>query len=267
MVALMATSVLFIFVHDVITQCDYFKASSLNVEGTRRLTSKQVAQVARLHKGMNVMAVNLSVARRRLLAHPWIAEAEVRREIPARLYISIREHSPLAIVDLGRKYLINEKGKVFKEWTDSDPKQLPLISGLQLSDLRRHESAAAAVSQGSQDGSHSAQTKLPPQKPFEAVMQVLRLGKKTSGILSNGSIKKIRVDREIGITLELFKQRKTIVLGYHNYPLKYNMLKNILVYRSQRRNFPDFYRIDLNDVNRIVVNPVKKISTGDHKEV
>ena len=60
---------------------------------------------------------------------------------------------------------------------------------------------------------------------------------------------------------------KTIVLGYNNYPLKYNMLKNILRYRKQRRSFPDFNRIDLNNVNRIVVNPVGKIPAGDHKEV
>jgi hypothetical protein len=45
------------------------------------------------------------------------------------------------------------------------------------------------------------------------------------------------------------------------------MLKDILSYGSRRRNFPEFDRIDLNNVNRIVVNPVGKIPTGDHKEV
>ena len=75
-----------------------------------------------------------------------------------------------------------------------------------------------------------------------------------------------RVDREMGITLVAFKQMKTIVLGYHNYKLKFNMLKDILSNR-RRRSFPEFDRIDLNNVNRIVVNPVNKIPTGDHKEV
>jgi len=60
---------------------------------------------------------------------------------------------------------------------------------------------------------------------------------------------------------------KTIVLGYHNYPLKFNMLKDILSHGRHRRSFPDFDRIDLNNVNRIVVNPVSKIPPGDHKEV
>jgi cell division protein FtsQ len=198
---LMATSFLFILVHDVITQCDYFKAKSLKIEGGQRLSRNQIIEAARVKKGMNVLAVNLAMVRKRLLAHPWIAEAEVRREIPA------------------------------KGWNPS-------------------------------------QMERPNNRPFEAVMQVLMLGKQSRSILSNRNIKQIRVDREIGITLVAFKQMKTIVLGYHNYPLKFNMLKNILVYGRQKRSFPDFNRIDLNNVNRIVVNPVSKIPHGeDHKEV
>lgn len=97
-------------------------------------------------------------------------------------------------------------------------------------------------------------------------MQVLLMSKKVRGVLSNHQIKQILVDREIGLTLKVFKQMKTVVLGYHNYPLKFRMFTNILTYGRQRRNFPDFNRIDLNNVNRIVVNPVIQAS-GDHKEV
>jgi cell division protein FtsQ len=228
---LIATSCFFILIHDVITQCDYFNANSLKIEGMQRLTTKQIIRQARVRKGMNVLAVNLTTVRKRLIAHPWIAAAEVRREIPSGLNIRIKEHAPLAIVDLDRKYLINEQGQIFKEWAASDPDSLPLINGMQLTDFSV-------------------------------------LGKQARSILPNRKIKKIRVDREIGITLEAFKHIKTIVLGYHNYPLKYAMLKNILKYRKQKQNFPDFDRIDLNNVNRIVVNPVRlKTPGGNQKEV
>ena len=256
--ALLATSSLFILVYDAITQCDYFKAQNLTIAGMQRLTTKQIVQQARVNKGVNVMAVNLSMVRKRLLAHPWIAEAEVRREIPSGLHIRIKEQVPLAIVRLDRKYIINEHGQVFKEWTASDPKTLPLVSGLQLADFKAQAKTGAPAS--------------PPNrvntKPLEAVMQILTLGKQARSILPNRNIRQILVDREIGITLVAFKQIKTIVLGYHDYPLKYAMLKNILKYRKQKRNFPDFDRVDLNNVNRIVVNPVRlKTSGGDHKEV
>jgi len=263
-VALLITSVLFVFVYDAITQCDYFKAKSLKIEGGQRLSQNQIIEAARVKKGMNVLDVNLAVVRKRLLAQPWIADAEIRREIPAGLYIKVQEHSPLAIIDLGRKFLLNENGRVFKEWTDTDPADLPLVSGLTLSDIRIHGKTAAHPSL--KDITPS-QLDHPQNDPFEAVMQVLRLGRQTRSVLSNRNIRQIKVDREIGITLVAFKQMKTIELGYYNYPLKFNMLKNILTYGKQRRSFPEFDRIDLNNVNRIVVNPVSKIPTGDHKEV
>jgi cell division protein FtsQ len=262
--ALLITSVLFVFVYDVITQCDYFKAKSLKIEGMQRLSQNQIIEAARVKKGMNVLDVNLAMVRKRLLAQPWIADAEIRREIPAGLYIKVQEHSPLAIIDLGRKFLLNENGRVFKEWTDTDPANLPVVSGLALSDIRIHNKTAA---QPSLKGRDPAQLDHPQNDPFEAVLQVLRLGGQTRSILSNRNIRQIKVDREIGITLVAFKQMKTIELGYYNYPLKFNMLKDILSYGSQRRSFPEFDRIDLNNVNRIVVNPVSKIPTGDHKEV
>jgi cell division protein FtsQ len=264
---LMVTSFLFIFVHDVVTQCDYFKAKSLKIEGVQRLSRNQIIEAARLKKGMNVLAVNLALVRKRLLAHPWIAEAEIRREIPAGLHIKVQEHSPLAIIDLGRKYLINENGQVFKEWTDTDPANLPLVIGLELTDIRMHGKTVATASQRSVKDRIPSQLEGSHNNPFEAVMQVLMLGKQTRSILSNRNIRQIQVDREIGITLVAFKEMKTIVLGYHNYPLKFNMLKDILSYDKHRQSFPEFDRIDLNNVNRIVVNPVSKIPPGDHKEV
>ena len=261
--ALLITSVLFIFVYDLITQCDYFRADSLKIEGVRRLSKREVIEAARVKKGMNVLAVNLGMARKRLLAQPWIANAEIRREIPSGLYIKVREHTPLAIIDLGRKFLLNENGRVFKEWTSADPADLPLISGLTAGDIRIHGKTAG---QPSEKGGNPSQWQYPQNDPFEAVMQVLLLGKKNRSIITNRNIRQIQVDREMGITLVAFKQMKTIVLGYHNYKLKFNMLKDILSNR-RRRSFPEFDRIDLNNVNRIVVNPVSKIPTGDHKEV
>ena len=262
--ALMATSVSFIFVYDVITQCDYLKAKILKIEGEQRLSRDQIIATAGVKKGMNVLDVNLAIVRKRLRAQPWIADAEIRRVIPDGLYIKVKEHTPLAIIDLGRKFLLNENGRIFKEWTDADPADLPLVSGLSPTDIRLHGKTAARRSV--RDGNPS-QPGHPHNDPFEAVMEVLRLGKQSRSILSNSNIRQIQVDREIGISLLAFKQMKTIVLGYDDYPHKFNMLRDILSYDKHRRSFPDFDRIDLNNVNRIVVNPVRKILSGDHKEV
>ena len=267
MAALIAVSSLFVFTYDVLTQCDYFKASSLKIEGIHHLTEKEIVEQAHLSKDTNILAVNLSMVRKRLMAHAWIADAEVRREIPSGLFIRIKEYRPLAVVDLGNKYVINEQGRIFKEWTASDPDTLPLISGLELADIKIYNKITSADPQHLAMQKERLQRSAAGELPFEAVMQVLTLGMQASSILPNQKIRHIRVDRQSGITIEAFNQMKTIVLGYHDYPLKYTMLKNIMAYRNRGRGFPDFNRIDLNNVNRIVVNPVNETPSGDHKEV
>ena len=59
--ALLATSCLFVLVYDVITQCDYFNARSLKIDGGQHLDHKQIVAVARVKKGTNIMAANLAM--------------------------------------------------------------------------------------------------------------------------------------------------------------------------------------------------------------
>jgi cell division protein FtsQ len=248
--AVMTVTALFILVHDLLTQCDYFAARQLTIEGMRRLTREQVAGQAGVQDGVNILSTNLSLVRKRLLAHPWIAEAEVRREIPSGLTIRIKEHSALALVDFGRKYLINTHGKIFKAWEASDPDTLPVIKGLKLSDLTVY-----GHSESSNFNSDRGRT-----APFKAVMRVLQLGGKKGSILPNRFVRQIHVDRQIGLTIYAFDPGKTINLGYSDYAGKYHMLANLFSYLKRHRSISDFDRIDLNNLKRVVVNPIKRES-------
>lgn len=248
----------FVFVHDFLTQSDYFNARNLTIQGYSRLTRQQVANQAQVHQGQNILAVNLSAVRAKLLAHPWIAEAEIRREIPSSLEIKIEEHVPLAILDMGQRFLINTKGEIFKAWENSDPLNLPIIKGLKLSDLRVYGSDS------NRSGGIFGSIQRPVADdadgsiPFKAVMNVLQLGQTSGSILPNQRIKKIQVDREIGLTLyAAFNRVKEINLGFDDYADKYHVLANLLAYFKSHHSLPDFDRIDLNNLNRVVVNPIK----------
>jgi len=246
--ALLVVSFLFIFSYDFTTQCDYFRADKLVVTGENRLSKKQVLQQAQIKKGLNIFSLNLSKARKRLLAHSWIVEAEVSRELPSGINVRIQEHKPLAILDLGRKFIINTSGEIFKEMAASDPDHLPIISGLQFSDINVRGK--------------------PLSIPFKAVMNVMELGRKSGSVLPYKQLKLIRVDREMGLTIYAFDRIKAIRIGYNNYPDKYAKLKNILLHLKKRRGFSHIESIDLNNLNRIVVNPMKRESpAGNHKEV
>jgi len=245
-VALMVVTGLFILVHDLATQCDYFAARQMSIEGTRRLTPEQVARQARVRIGDNILAVNLALVRKRLLAHPWIAEAEVRREIPSRLIIRVKEQNALALVNIGQKFLINHQGQIFKAWEPSDPGNLPVVSGLDVSDLTVY----------GQEQSSEKNRAPALSAPFKAVMQVLQMGLQQGSILPNRLVRQIKVDRQIGLTLYAFDSIKAINLGYSDYPGKYHALANLFSYLKRQPSIFDVDRIDLNNLERVVVHPL-----------
>ena len=250
--ALLLVSFTFIFGYDFLTQCDYFKTESFSVTGTGKLTKEQVLKQARLDKGVNILSVNLSEVRKRLIAHLWIAEAEVSRELPSKIHIRIKEQKALAVIDLERKFLINTAGEIFKEVSATNPDNLPIVSGLEFSDINVLEETRSL--------------------PFDAVMQVLKLGQNPNSLLPNTLIKRIHVDREIGLTIHApafaSGMISTIKIGYHGYPGKYAGLKNVLTYIKKRNEFSRLVSIDLNNIDRIVVLPVSNESpANDQKEV
>lgn len=246
-------SLVFILGHDFLTQWHYFDTDHITVSGLSQLSPRTVMDQAGIARGVNLLAVNLSLTRKRLLAHPWIVQADVSRRLPNRLDITVQEHRPLAVINLGRRFIINANGDIFKEWEPSDPTSLPVISGLEFSDLSAPGEQRSA--------------------PLKAVMSVLHLGAQTDSVLPNRLIRKIHVDREIGLTLQAFAQAKTIEIGYHHYPLKYSRFKNILFHLKNQHQMKDFESIDLKNENRIVVTPARVDSSDedamnkDHKEV
>jgi len=238
----------FIFGYDLFTQSGYFKTVYLNVQGCKTLDEKAVITQAKLSPGLNIFSVNLSTTRKRLLAHPWISEAEVSREIPSGICIRIKEHEPLAIIDINRKFLLNTQGELFKEWEVSDPVNLPVVDGLAFSDLNV--------------GAR------PYSQPFTAVMTVLKLGQTKGSVLTNKEIRKIEVDKDIGLTVYANNNFGALKLGYDDYPSKYKRLQEVLFYLKKNQKIPILNSIDLNNPNRIVVNlNLKNKPATGHKEV
>lgn len=236
LVCLTLTSFLLVFVHDLLTQCDYFRSSRIEVQGTGRLTPGEVLAQSGVRTGDNILAVNLRLVRCKLLAHPWIADAQVSRELPDGLRIRVQEQAPLAILDVGRKFLINAAGEIFKAWEPTDPAGLPLITGLALSDISVSDSLRSL--------------------PFEAVMEILQIGRDAAAPRLGALIRQIRVDREMGLTLLGADRVHAVSLGYSDYKAKCRRLERLLSELPAATRFEDIDMIDLKNLNRVVVRPV-----------
>jgi cell division protein FtsQ len=251
-----AMSVGFVAANDFLTQCDYFKAEVVAVEGCRRLDKETALRQARVFEGINTLSVNLRLARKRLLAHPWVAEAQVSRELPSGIHIRIREHDPLAILDMGRRFIINRDGAIFKEYAPSDTVDAPVVRGLEYMDIPLPKRAGS--------------------DPFQAVMTVLVMGDRTDSALPNRTIQEIRVDREMGLTLQLPETAPgpftAIKLGYDDragglgYDVKYKRFQEIIDFLAREGSLLRFDAIDLKNLDRIVINPAKGAASNGGTE-
>jgi len=244
-------SVVLMASYHLITHCDYFRIQDIAIAGNERVSRDGVLLYAGIREGMNIADLNLSVARKRLLTNSWIAEARIDMVFPAGIRIQIAEHQPLAVFDMGRRFIINQKGNIFRELETGASLEFPTVSGLKFTDITDPDAGES----------------------FKSVMDVLQYSQQRESILPNSVIREIRAERETGLTIVLSDNFqpvpvKEIRMGFRDYPLKYGQLKKLFAYLKENSGMQRIEFIDLNNPDRIVVNPGRTESpAGENKEV
>jgi cell division protein FtsQ len=107
-----------------------FAIEQIEVTGNQQLTMAQVIRAAGLAVGQNVFTVGPEEAHERLLKQPWVEFASVRRRLPGRYTIEVRERHAVALMAAGQLQLVSDEGLAFKTLEPNDPSDLPIISGL-----------------------------------------------------------------------------------------------------------------------------------------
>lgn len=131
-----------------VTTSDRFAIDSIEVHGTDRLTPDAVRAVLPVATGENLITADLDAAKRALRDEPWIATADVRRQLPSTLIVEIREHAPAVVVSFPveqgeQLYLADAAGHPFKRASETERSDLPLVTGLSRADFRRDPEATA----------------------------------------------------------------------------------------------------------------------------
>lgn len=115
-----------------------FAIEHLDVRGARRLSVDQVAGLAGLALGQNVFSVDIPAAERKLVSHPWIESARITRQLPRDLTIELAEYEARALCSIdGQLFLVTRSGEPFKPLAESDPFDLPVVTGMTQENLAR----------------------------------------------------------------------------------------------------------------------------------
>lgn len=122
--------------HRFLVTTSRFSIERVDVEGAQRLGRAELLRLMGTERGANLFALDLNEAARALLENPWIEQAEVSRKLPRTLHIQLQERQARAIAAIDEAlYLITPDGQPIKPLEQSDPVDLPVISGLTRDDL------------------------------------------------------------------------------------------------------------------------------------
>jgi cell division protein FtsQ len=129
-----------------VTRSPRFAITQIAITGAHRVDPDALRARLPIQIGDNAFTGLAEVARV-VRAEPWVAAAEVRRQLPHTVAIELRERVAAALVELGELYLVDAGGRPFKraalEAGEGDG--LPVLTGLGRAAFAADPAAAAAV--------------------------------------------------------------------------------------------------------------------------
>jgi cell division protein FtsQ len=111
-------------------QGELLRIREIRFEGLSRAAPEELLEISPVQRGDHLLLCDTDLVAASLRRHPWVAAAEVRRELPGALSVRIVERRAAALVDLGGLYLVDEKGEVFKRAVPGDGLDLPVVTGI-----------------------------------------------------------------------------------------------------------------------------------------
>jgi cell division protein FtsQ len=116
-----------------------FRISEIALSGDRQLSRSEVFAAAGLTSSSSLPFFDLSTARTKLMAVPWIAEATLRKFYPGKLEIEIKEREAFARWQRnGKVFVIAADGALLQSYDSVRFDRLPLVVGAG-ADKRAHD--------------------------------------------------------------------------------------------------------------------------------
>jgi cell division protein FtsQ len=113
-----------------------FAVRTVLVDGAHRRSAATIASEGGVTVGENIFGLDLSQAGAMVTQDPWVERATVVRKLPATVSITVVEREAAALTTLsGDLYLVTRDGDPFKKATGDDPSDLPVVTGLQASQI------------------------------------------------------------------------------------------------------------------------------------
>ena len=226
--------------YTMLLRSDIFRMTDVSVQGNQVTTQQQILKTAGLHRGVNLLTLDISGIEASVREELWIEQVRVKRYWPSTVEIVIGEYKPFALINLERDgtrqlYYMNNKGVVFAPSTAEKDLDYPVVNGSGLEEDLQGKRF--------QEGSLGA-----------LALEFLKLTAKGNQILPTQAVSEINVDPEDGLIVYLVDHPFPIYMGRGDIRLRFSRLVKILakLYRDNKIKGVAEIRIDYAD-NKILV--------------
>jgi cell division protein FtsQ len=113
----------------------HFAVASVEVRGVSRVAPDQILAAAAIQRGSNIFKLDTIGVIGRVVALPEVRRADVVRELPNRVVISVEERRPFTLVHGGRLHWMDEEGRLLGASPEAVAPPMPVISGLSPDEL------------------------------------------------------------------------------------------------------------------------------------
>ena len=107
-----------------------FSVATVDVRGAFRVPPARILAAAAVEPGTSLFRLDPRAIAGRVAAIPEIRRADVVREFPDRVVISVEERRPFTLVHSGRLHWLDEEGRLLGASPEAVVPQVPVVSGL-----------------------------------------------------------------------------------------------------------------------------------------
>ncbi|MCK4503442.1 MAG: cell division protein FtsQ/DivIB [Desulfuromonadales bacterium] len=218
------------FVTQLLLDSDLFRVDEIVVRDGEHFTEQQVIALSDIEIGVNTFNLDLVLIGRKIEENPWVQQADLQRIFPRQVVIDLVERHPVAIINLGLLYYLDEQGEIFKVLSSSDRLDYPIITGFDYAKAQQHDVDYVQCLQR-----------------IVALLSDLR-GRSQFDL---AQLSEIHHDDATGLTLYTLESGVEVKLGKTGYSKKLDRLERIYSKLQPKLKVLDY--IDLNVAEKVIV--------------
>ncbi|HPD60865.1 MAG TPA: FtsQ-type POTRA domain-containing protein [Thermodesulfobacteriota bacterium] len=223
---LILTAASLYYVGSFIARSPHFALQDIRFEGCKNVKPQELMSLAHLESGYNILTLNLQEISQKIITNPWVKDVRIERNFPHQLIIEVTERIPVALASQEDLFLVDREGNLFKKVERQDNVDMPVITGLSLSETNTQR--------------------------IKEILDFLETADHM-GIFPLRTVSEVHVDGDGGIVLYMLTENISIQMDLKDYSEKLALLRSIKEDLAKRKIEPQAIEIISLDEARVKI--------------